>query len=67
MSKADHGQIQASLPLSADPAAGALTGIFVLAAVLAGPVALVLALIAWAVVRRRKPGDDESGPEHGQG
>ncbi len=67
MSEGDHEQIQASLPLSADPAAGALTGIFVLAAVLAGPVALVLALIAWAVMRRRKPGGHESGLEHGQG
>ena len=55
MSKADHEQIQASLPLRADPAAGALTGIFVLAAVLAGPVGLVLALVAWAVMGRRKP------------
>jgi len=67
MSKADDGQIQASLPLIADPAAGALTGIFVLAAVLAGPVALVLALIAWAVMRQRKTGDHEAGPEHRQG
>ena len=61
MSKADHEQIQTSLPLSADPAAGALTGIFVLAALMAGPVGWVLALIAWAVMRRRKTEDREDG------
>jgi len=60
MSKVDHGQIQAPLPLIADPASGALTGIFVLAAVLAGPVGLVLAVIAWAVMRWRK----KSRPVH---
>jgi hypothetical protein len=57
MSKAHHEQIQPSLPLMADPATGALTGIFVLAAVLARPVGWVLALVAWAVMRRPKTED----------
>lgn len=61
MSKADHEQVQTSLPLMADPAAGALTGIFVIAALLAGPVGWVLALIAWAVMRRRNPEDRADG------
>lgn len=51
MSKAHHEQAQTALPLSADPAAGALIGTFLLAAYLAGPVGWVLALIAWAVIR----------------
>ena len=57
MSKAEHERIDTSLPLSADPATGALTGIFVLSALLAGPVGWVLALIEWAVMRRRKTED----------
>jgi hypothetical protein len=60
--KSDHEQIQTSLPLSADPAAGALTGIFVMSAVLAGPVGWVLALIAWAVMRRRNTEDRADAP-----
>ena len=57
MSNADHEQIQTSLPLSADPAAGALTGTFLLVAILAGPVGWVLALIALALMRRRNTED----------
>ena len=53
----DREQSQASLPLRADPAAGALIGTFLLALCLAGPVGLVLALVVWIVievVRRRR-------------
>jgi hypothetical protein len=57
VSKAEHERIDTSLPLHADPATGALTGIFVQSALLAGPVGWVLALIAWAVMRRRKTED----------
>lgn len=48
---------QPSLPLIADPVAGAFIGTILLVACLGGPVGLVLALIAWLVVeaiRREK-------------
>jgi hypothetical protein len=51
----EHSQI--GLPLRMDPTSGALIGIFVLAACLAGPVGLVLAVIAWISIeasRRRR-------------
>ncbi len=57
MSQADPNQSQGSLPLRADPASGALIATFLLAACLAGPVGLGLALVAWIVieaVRRNK-------------
>lgn len=62
MLQADDEQIQAApLPLSADPATGALAGIFVMAAILSGPVGWVVALIAWALTRRRQPEDRAAG------
>ena len=60
MSASDPAKDQTSLPLRADPASGALIGTFLLAACLAGPVGLVLALIGWIVIdtfRRRQPRD----------
>ncbi|HEV2476658.1 MAG TPA: hypothetical protein VGX22_08955 [Candidatus Dormibacteraeota bacterium] len=47
--------------MSADPAAGAIIGTFLLAAYLAGPVGWALALIAWAVMRRGKTRDPAGG------
>lgn len=44
--------------MRADPAAGAILGTFVLAACLAGPVGIALAVIAWVLIdtiRRRQP------------
>ena len=49
MAPLERDQNQASLPLRADPAAGALIGTFLLALCLGGPVGLVLALILWIV------------------
>jgi hypothetical protein len=54
---AEGEQNQPSLPLIADPVAGAFIGTILLVACLGGPVGLVLALIAWIVVeaiRREK-------------
>ena len=65
MSKADSERIQAPLPLSADPAAGALTAIFFMAAVLAEPAACVLLLLAWAVMGRPKNKDRAYGQAAG--
>ncbi len=67
MSQADPQQDQTSLPLRADPASGALIGTFLLAACLAGPVGLVVALIGWIVIdafrrrQRRDPGSLSQG------
>lgn len=46
-----------SLPLRADPAGGALIGTLILGAFMAGPVGWLLALIAWAVMRRLETGE----------
>jgi hypothetical protein len=57
MSPSDREQYQAWLPLHADPSSGALIGTFLLAACLAGPVGLVVVLVAWIVmeaIRRDK-------------
>ncbi len=57
MSRTDREQYQTSLPLRADPAWGAVVGTFLLAMCLAGPVGLVLAVVAWVVIdalRQRK-------------
>ncbi len=54
---AEGEQNQPSLPLIADPVAGAFIGTILLVACLGGPVGLVLALIAWIVIeaiRREK-------------
>jgi hypothetical protein len=61
MSRADRQQIPSSLPLTADPAAGTLTGMFLLAAVLAEPVGWVLALIVWAVMTWHRTEDRDDG------
>lgn len=56
MSKADFEQNQTRLPLRADPASGAIVGTFLLAACLAGPIGIGLAVIAWVLIdsfRRR--------------
>lgn len=50
MSPRESERNQTSLPLLADPAAGALIGTFLLALCLGGPVGLVLALTVWVVV-----------------
>ena len=47
---------QTSLPLHADPAAGALIGTFVLALCLGGPVGLVLVLVLWILFEAVKRG-----------
>lgn len=60
MPQADTEQTATSLPLRADPASGAIVGTFLLAMWLAGPVGLVLALVAWLVIdacRRSKRRD----------
>lgn len=57
MSPADSGQDKTGLPLRADPASGAIIGMFLLAACLAGPIGLALAVIAWLLIdafRRRR-------------
>lgn len=57
MTEADPEQHEAVLPLSADPAWGALIGTFLLASCLAGPIGLALAAIVLIVieaVRRSK-------------
>ena len=61
MSQADLDRVQTSLPLRADPAAGALIGTLVLGASVAGPVGWLLALIAWAVMRRLETGERAHG------
>lgn len=56
MSPADSEQDKTGFPLRADPASGAIVGTFLLAACLAGPIGLVLAVIAWVLIdayRRR--------------
>jgi hypothetical protein len=57
MSQTDPDHNETSLLLRADPASGAIVGTFFLAMCLAGPVGLVLAVVAWVVldaIRRRK-------------
>lgn len=57
MSPADSGQDRTGLPLRADPGSGAIIGTFVLAACLAGPIGIGLAVIAWVLIdafRRRQ-------------
>ena len=56
MPKNDAERIQTSLPLCADPASGALIGTFLLAACLAGPVGLGLALVAWILIEALQRG-----------
>jgi len=44
--------------MRADPASGAIIGTFLLAACLAGPIGIALAVIAWVLIdtiRRRQP------------
>ena len=56
MSPADSEKDKTGFPLRADPASGAIVGTFLLAIFLAGPVGLVLAVIAWVLIdafRRR--------------
>ena len=71
MSEAESEHSQTGLPLRMDPTSGALIGIFVLAACLAGPVGLVLAVLAWIWIdtsgRRRRHGGPQSsdGPSTG--
>jgi hypothetical protein len=57
MYQTDPKQNETSLPLGADPAWGAIVGTFLLAMCLAGPVGLVLAIVAWVVIDaiRRSP------------
>jgi hypothetical protein len=50
MSRRDRPKGQESLPLRADPERGVVVGTFLLAACLAGPVGLVVALVIWALV-----------------
>jgi hypothetical protein len=60
MSVAESEHSQTGLPLRMDPTSGALIGIYVLAACLAGPVGLGLAVLAWIWIdasrRRRRHG-----------
>jgi hypothetical protein len=65
MSPHETEQNQTSLPLLADPSAGALIGTFLLALCLGGPVGLVLVLVVWIAVEavkralaRREPDSD---------
>ncbi len=51
VSPLDPEQNQTPLPLFADPAAGALIGMFLLATCLGGPVGLVLAVLVWMVFK----------------
>lgn len=50
MSSADSGQDKTGLPLRMDPASGAIVGTFLLATCLAGPIGLVLVVIAWVLI-----------------
>ena len=50
MSRTDPEHNETSLPLHADPTSGAIVGTFLLAMCLAGPVGLVLAVVAWVVI-----------------
>jgi len=56
MSPLGREQNPAPLPLSADPAAGALIGTFLLALCLGGPVGLMLVVIVWIVFEAVKRG-----------
>ena len=56
----DATQVGGSLPVRADPVAGAVVGSAVFFAFLLGPVALLIWFIAWLVGRsgQRKPAED---------
>jgi hypothetical protein len=68
MSQADADQSRASLPLRADPASGALIATFLVAACLAGPVGLGLALVVWIVAEAHRRGQrrGEGPPTQGE-
>jgi hypothetical protein len=55
---------QTGLPLRMDPTSGALIGIFLIGACLAGPIGLVLTVLAWILIygsrRRRRNGGPQS-------
>jgi hypothetical protein len=61
--EADSEHSPAGLPLRMDPTSGALIGIFLLAACLAGPIGVVLAVLAWILIYASRRLRRHGGPQ----
>jgi hypothetical protein len=67
MSQADSEHSPAGLPLRMDPTSGVQIGIFLLAACLAGPIGLVLAVLAWVLIYASRRRTNHGGPQSSDG
>ena len=63
----DEERNRVPFPLSADPAAGALIGTFLVALCMGGPVALVLVVVVWIVYEVVRHGLLPRGRKRGRG